>query len=160
MPVDRWAQDKPFDSADYLEGDAPTYPAAEADEGSWIVKPIPTKRLRSADIPRIDPAAIDYERPVTPQLHDLWTFALTFDGYRYFGVTDGFGRLGDFAASVEQEHRRTGRVPRLGEIGMYRGCLFFEQRMWCKWDKSDGDPSREDVIYLRDLAEAIRSRVS
>lgn len=121
---------------------------------------IPTKRLRASEIPHVDPSSLDYGRPTTPQLQELWTFALSFDGYRYFGVADGFDRLGDFAASVEREFQQTGTLPRLGEIGMYRACLFLEQRMWCKWDKSDSEPTRRDVEYLRQLAEAIRSRVA
>lgn len=66
------------------------------------------------------------------QLQPLWEFALTFDGYKYFGEDeDVIERLGKFAKSVERAYRKGGGIPALGEIGMLRACLFFEQRNWC-----------------------------
>ena len=159
VPIRDWRQERPFDSAEYLEGPPPSYADSRV-ESLGDVKLIPTKRLRSTDIPRIDPQHIDYSKPTTPQLNGLWAFALTFDGYRYFGVTDAPGRLGEFARSVEEEFRQTGALPRLGEIGMFRACLFFEQRNWCKWGKVFSEPTVDDVRYLSAVLEAVRSRVT
>src|SRR5262245_15936047 len=88
---------------------------------------IATQRLRAADVPSIDADGIDYGRDVRQQLARLWDFALTFDGYRYFGGDeDVIGRLGQFAESMQGAYVRDGRVSAVGEIGMLRACLFYE----------------------------------
>lgn len=64
---------------------------------------IATKRLRASHIPAIDAREIDYGRDAKEQLGPLWEFALTFDGYKYFGGDEDVGpRLGDFAKSIER----------------------------------------------------------
>jgi hypothetical protein len=112
-------------------------------------------------VPAIDEAGIDYTGNVRQQVAPLWEFALTFDGYKYFGGDDDVvGRLGQFAQSVERAYAKDGRLPALGEIGMLRACLFYEQRNWCKWGKEMAEMTREDVRYFVALAEAIRARLS
>ena len=45
----------------------------------------------------------------TKEWNDLWTFALTFGGYQYFGEDDGaLERLGNFAGSVERSFQVNG----------------------------------------------------
>ena len=91
--------------------------------------------------------------------HEVWEFARTFDAYRYFAVDDIHGRLGEFATSVKQEFRVTGEVPRLGDIGMLRACLAYEEHRWCAWGDDDSVMTSDDVRYLAALLEAIRSRL-
>jgi hypothetical protein len=100
------------------------------------------------------------QRDVRDQLAPLWAFALTFDGYTYFGGDEeATSRLGEFAESVRRAYVRDGRVPALGEIGLLRACLFYEQRNWCKWGKVLAEITREDAQYFVSLAEAIRARL-
>ena len=112
-------------------------------------------------MPSIDETRIDYAGDVRDQLGPLWTFALTFDGYRYFGGDDeAIGRLGAFADSVQRAWVTEGQIPALGEIGMLRACLFYEQRNWCKWGKVMTEMTRTDVRYFLALVDAIRTRLS
>jgi hypothetical protein len=125
------------------------------------MKQIPTKNLRIDDVPKVEPERLDYGKDPRPQLADLWDFALSFEGYRYFGDDDdALGRLAEFAKSVERSFRTSAQLPRVGEIGMLRACLFFEQRNWCKWGKVDIEMTREDVRYFAALADAIRDRLT
>lgn len=122
---------------------------------------IATQRLRASHVPAIDAEGVDYGGDVRAQLAALWDFALTFDGYRYFGGGDNvIVRLGQFADSVQRAYAKDGRVPALAEIGMLRACLFYEQRNWCKWGKEMSEMTRADVRYFVALAEAIRARLS
>lgn len=88
----------------------------------------------------------------------LWNFALTFDGYAYFGGDDGANdRLGTFATSVHEAHLATRQLPTI-DLRMLRACLFFEQRRWCKWNA--GEEQRcppETAAYLQALLHAIRT---
>jgi hypothetical protein len=165
VPVKGWVAHPVSDSADYLDREPPQY--VDGDEETLFgpsVEGLPamiaTRDLRGSDIPSIDADAIDYSDP-RPQLERLWSFALSFDGYRYFGGdSEHVGdRLGSFANSVERAYARSGELPCLGEIGMYRACLFFEQRNWCKWGKVDTEMTRADVHYFVALIEAIRARL-
>jgi hypothetical protein len=64
---------------------------------------------------------------------EIWTFALTFNGYSYFGDDSNVvSRLGDFVRSIEQSFSDNGQLP-ISDLAMLRACLFFQQRMWCKW---------------------------
>lgn len=111
-------------------------------------------------MPTIDPSALG-PRDVRAQLSPFWEFALTFDGYKYFGGDDDvIDRLGQFAASVERAFAASGQIPALGEIGMLRACLFYEQRNWCKWGKVMAEMTLDDAQYLIALADAIRRRLN
>jgi hypothetical protein len=119
---------------------------------------IATKHLRAAHVPRIEPRSLDYNTDVRKQLAPLWNFALTFDGYAYFGGDDDvIGRLGPFADSVQQAWAKNGQIPALGEIGMLRACLFYEQRNWCKCGKEGAPVTPNDASYFAALTEAIRA---
>jgi len=121
-------------------------------------KQIPTRELRASEVPLVEPDQVDRTTSIGGQLGDLWTFALSFDGYAYFGGTDpAHDRLVQFAQSVSKEFRETGVLPKLGEIGMYRACLFAEQRRWA-W-MAYSDLAMADVQYYKALADEIRRRV-
>jgi hypothetical protein len=121
---------------------------------------IPTKSLARSQVPAVDPSAIDYREDVREQLSALWAFALSFDGYKYFGGDDDApSRLGQFAESVERAYLAYDSLPALAEIGMLRACLFYEQRNWCKWGKVMSPMRESDVRYFAALADAIRARL-
>ncbi len=72
----------------------------------------------------------------------IQTFALTFDGYAQWG---------SFEKCAEIANQR--KASTLTEM---RTCLFFEQRRWRHFGE---DPPQEDMPYMRDLIEKIRSRL-
>jgi hypothetical protein len=93
---------------------------------------IPNESLRESDVPSPD-ASWD----------EIWTFALTFDGYAAHG---------SFDACAEIANQR--RHETLSEL---RTCLFFEQRRWRNyWGQPEGDDSQ----YIRSLVEGIREHVT
>jgi len=150
------------DKAAYLQA---LLDAIRAEVRRQQVRLIQTKDLRDPDVPRIDPELRESPGGLTfgyephPVFHEVWEFARTFDAYRYFAVDDIHGRLGEFATSVKQEFRVTGEVPGLGDIGMLRACLAYEEHRWCAWGDDDSVVTSDDVRYLAALLEAIRSRL-
>ena len=84
-------------------------------------------------------------------------FALTFDGYRYFGHDQGAGeRLASFDDSIRQAFLGTGRLPAI-DLALLRACLFYEQRRWCK-PSSEG-PNESEKGYLHALLAGIRAAI-
>ncbi len=97
----------------------------------------------------------------TAEWLDIWTFALTFDGYRYFGGDDSAPeRLSSFASSIETTFGQTSKLPRI-DLAFLRACLFAQQRHWLKWG---GVMTREcperTAEYLEVLLVAIRNEIS
>lgn len=89
----------------------------------------------------------------------IWDFALTFDGYAYFGGDEGaLPRLQDFAHSVSEVFRKDGQLPAI-DLALLRACLFFEQRLWCKQSMERSCPP-ELASYLDALLRAIREDIS
>jgi len=69
----------------------------------------------------------------TKEWLEIWTFALTFNGYQLFGGDNGAReRLEYFVASVEESFLENGQLPSL-DLALLRACLFFQQRHWLKW---------------------------
>ncbi len=163
VPPQRWVSHPVSDAADYLDREPPSYLDDDDSRGLeqhvGIPQPILTKDLLAPNVPSVRPDQL-YGNDHQAQPQPLWTFALTFDGYKYFGGDEDAGeRLGSFARSVERSYLGTGQLPRVGEIGMLRACLFFEQRQWCKWGKVDMQMERKDALYLAALTDAIRERL-
>ena len=73
-------------------------------------------------------------------------FALTFDGYQYWGSGEVLRR---FLNTIKDRPIR-----KLG-LTELRTRLFFEQRAW----RDNGHPDREAMGYIRALVEEIRRRV-
>lgn len=97
----------------------------------------------------------------TAEWLDIWTFALTFDGYRYFGGDDSAAeRLSDFTSSIEASFDRNSELPRI-DLAFLRACLFSQQRFWLKWG---GAMTREcpprTAEYLEALLNATRNQIS
>jgi hypothetical protein len=70
-------------------------------------------------------------------------FALTFDGYTYWG---SFERCEEIAETRQQV-----------TLTDLRTCLFFEQRRWRHYGYA---PDEEAMEYIHDLVEQIRARVA
>lgn len=93
-----------------------------------------------------------------PQWAELWDFALTFDGYRYFGGDDGAAlRLDAFATSVSTAFRQDQILPAI-DLALLRACLFYEQRSWCK-HSLETRCAPELADYLDALLNAIRRSI-
>lgn len=109
------------------------------------------------DVPSLDP--VDFTAMQDDDWGALWTFALTFDGYRYFGGDEGAGdRLGDFANSIRHAYERDSALPEI-DLAQLRACLFFEQRRWCKHSMERTCPA-DAAIYLGALVDAIRRAIT
>lgn len=70
-------------------------------------------------------------------------FALSFDGYEYWGSFEKCAKIGN-----------SKRHDTLTEL---RTCLFFEQRRWHHFGES---PDEESMKYIRGLVEKIRTKVA
>ena len=92
---------------------------------------IPNNLLRADKLP-----------PQNATWGEIGRFALTFDGYKHCG---GFEPLAELA-----------RARRSDTLSDLRACLFFEQRRWRHYGQA---PEGEDLRYVRDVLEEIRSRV-
>ena len=95
-------------------------------------KQIANGKLAIADIPSPD---ADWDA--------IWQFALTFDGYLYWGSTEKCAEIANAHADKNLADLRT--------------CLFFEQRRWRHFGK---DPDKKAMVYIRQILEAIRIRVA
>jgi hypothetical protein len=92
---------------------------------------IPSEGLTRADLPSED-----------ADWNVLADFALTFDGYAFWG---------SFA-----ECARVANTRRHGSLDELRTCLFFAQRAW----RHLGEPPDEaEMAYVRSLVRMIRDRV-
>lgn len=111
-------------------------------------------------MPDLDPEGFTTEEGASsPGWQSLWEFALTFDGYRYFGDDEGAPeRLGRFADSVRAAHRQDGQLPRL-DLAQLRACLFYEQRRWCKHSTETHCPP-DVALYLEAVLRAIRAHIT
>lgn len=74
---------------------------------------------------------------------DIQSFALTFDGYTYFGS------VAKLAAAVREERHET-----LSEV---RACLFFEQR---RLRHIGEPPDEDDLLTIRRLLALIRKKLN
>lgn len=124
-------------------------------------------QVPSVRVTQLDPGAFHDGSILEPRKgtwSEIWAFALTFNGYTYFGESEkggGWGgrRLGDFNDSVHREFKETGQLPRL-QLGMLRGCLFYEQRR-VKWNMQMTERYPEErAEYLDALLGAIRQDLS
>jgi hypothetical protein len=78
-------------------------------------------------------------------------FALTFDGYDYWGSFDKCSEIGNhWAASYAEQQALPESLTEL------RTCLFFEQR---RWHHVGDDPDDDSIRYIWALIESIRSKV-
>jgi hypothetical protein len=79
-------------------------------------------------------------------------FALTFDGYSYYG---GFAACADICNAAGRNYFADGSLPR--SLSDLRACLFFEQRRWHHYGEA---PDAEARRYIGALLDAIRDRIA
>jgi len=96
------------------------------------VREIPNEDLRVSDAPPDDASCEEIAR-----------FALTFDGYAYWGSSEG--------CAWEANERRHGTLAEL------RTCLFFEQR---RWRHFGDEPDRDALNYMQSLVTSTRHKIS
>jgi len=96
-----------------------------------LPKPISNEQLRRDDVPA--PSA---------EWSTIWTFALTFNGFKEQGSFH--------ACAVIANEQRSATLTDL------RTCLFFEQRRWHHY----GDyPDEEAAVYIRSLLQRIHDAI-
>jgi hypothetical protein len=121
---------------------------------------IPNARLLKSDVPDIDARVLESARwqdEDDPRWQQLWQFASTFDGYRYFGADDAVAeRLAAFDDSVRDAFFTHGRLPAI-DLALLRACLFYESRrlLNATWEA----PIELDKDYLHVLLVAIREAI-
>lgn len=106
----------------------------------WDIDAISNKDLSFNDIP-----AADSGWDVIQQ------FALTFDGYSYWGSFDG---CGDIANESSARYGKDGVIP--ATLEHLRTALLFEQRRWRHFGY---DPDDGTMVYIRALIGGIQEIV-
>lgn len=121
-------------------------------------------QIPDLQIPRLDPQ--NFNGGGAPGRNDaeweaLWTFALTFDGERYFGADDEAAvRLDAFSDSVRRAFAASGSLPRI-DLALLRACLYIEQRRACKWGFAMTEECPPEFAeYYGALLNDIRAEVS
>ena len=94
---------------------------------------------------------IDQLPPPEADWDVIGRFALTFNGYEYWG---GFGPCGDVATNCREAFLTGDGLPE--SLSVLRTSLFFEQRRWRHYGY---EPDEAGMIYIHALVEAIRSKV-
>jgi len=129
------------------------------------VQLIPNLALTHRDIPSCSPSILDpvgyntMDGPDYGVWDSIWRFALTFDGYSYFGGDPAAPeRLFAFNSSIK-DAQRAGSLPDL-DLAQLRACLFVEQRAACKWSGTDTTCPRDTARYLDALLTAIRRDIT
>ncbi len=89
--------------------------------------------------------------PQNAEWSALVPFALTFNGYNYWG---SLTKCAEVSNRYAEQYREKHLLPE--SLTELRTCLFFEQR-GCR--HSGYDPSAETMAYLHAIVEAIRVRV-
>lgn len=82
----------------------------------------------------------------------IGNFALTFNGYEYWG---SFEACGDKANAAKEVYKQTGELPQ--SLTLLRTCLFFEQRRWRHYGYEPDEPA---MAYIRSLVSEISGYVS
>ena len=129
---------------------------------------IPNAELQVTDLPAFSVSSLDPEGFTQHQIavggsgrewKELWDFALTFDGYQYFGDDEEAApRLDAFARSISDAFANAGELPAI-DLALLRACLFYEQRAWCKQSMEVRCPP-ELAVYLGALLHAIRTNIT
>lgn len=95
------------------------------------------------------------EKNIPPPNAEYWgvidCFALSFDGYGYWGSFEKCAEIGNRCMNTWKEKKV---LP--DSLTELRTCLFFEQRRWRHFDEH---PDSETMAYIYALVDAIRSKV-
>ena len=120
-------------------------------------------QLTLAQVPDLDVRSLDTNGWLDDESQGgrwktLWEFALTFNGWKYFGDDDNVvPRLAAFDESIRAAFDQTGHLPTI-DLALLRACLFYEQRLLCKYSMRGPDDQRKS--YLQALLDAIRAAIS
>ena len=87
--------------------------------------------------------------PETAHIMDLWTFALSYDGYARHGAD---GHPGEIANAARGRYDSDKVLP--DTLALLRCCLFYEQRRYHHYGT---EPDPETLRYLHALVAAIAS---
>ena len=96
-------------------------------------------KLTLKDIPKVDAR---WRRGI-----DL--FAYSYDGYKHKNCA----QLANATRKAFDEKKQLRKSLTLNQL---RTCLFFEQRRWRHFET---DPDADNMVYIRNLVEAIRKRI-
>lgn len=96
--------------------------------------------MRNDEVPNLQANGIP---PSDASWDDIWQFALTFNGYEYWGSFEK-------CAEVANQERDATLVD-------LRTCLFFEFQRWRHYGD---EPDEEAEPYIRGLVSKIRERVT
>jgi hypothetical protein len=95
------------------------------------------------------------EKDLPPPNAENWgvidQFALSFDGYNYWG---SLKKCAEISNNSAQTYREKGILP--SSLTDLRTCLFFEQRRWRHFGEH---PDKDTMTYIHALVEAIRIKV-
>ena len=78
-------------------------------------------------------------------------FALSFNGYEYWGSFDKCSEVVNKSAKIYRETEALA-----GSLTELRTCLFFEQRRWRHYGEQ---PSEQAMSYIHALIEGMREKV-
>ena len=129
--------------------------------------PIATETLTLADIPAFEVRGLDPQNvnggwasgSSDAEWRQLWTFALTFNGYQYISAIDKSAPPGAEPGVVRATFLARGRLA-TADLDMLRACLFLEQRTRCKGNPEAERCPPEVAAYLHAAMSAIRSHVA
>jgi len=105
-----------------------------------LFEEIPNSDLNEEDVP-----------VAGAECREIFSFALTFDGYEAWGSP---GKCGEIANRWAQVYVQRQELP--ASLSELRTCLFFEQRRWHHFGYG---PDDEALKYIRALVEEIRRKV-
>ena len=105
-----------------------------------MIEEIATKDLSEDDLP-----------PQNAKWEAINEFALTFNGYEYWG---SFDKCADVANQSYKIYVTKGRLP--DSVNALRSCLFFEQRRWRHFGEC---PDEETMAYIHQIIESIRTKI-
>ncbi len=95
------------------------------------------------------------EKDIPPPGAQYWglidRFALSFDGYKYWGTFEKCAEISNNRINAWHEAKT---LP--ASLTELRTCLFMQQRAWKHLEEH---PDEKAMIYIRALVEAIRNKV-
>jgi hypothetical protein len=103
------------------------------------------REIANADLTEHDIPAPDAD------WHTVGKFAVSFDGYEYWGSFKKCATIGNRGLELYRAERV---LP--NSLTELRTCLFFEQR---RWRHFGFDPDEEATDYIRALVERVREKV-
>ena len=102
---------------------------------------IPNVKLNLTDVPEVD---ADWS--------EIIAFALTYDGYQFWG---DFKKCAEIANQAKKVYTEEGRLP--NTLTELRTCQFFEQQRWCYFGRI---PDEKSMVYINALIQGTREKLT